>query len=61
MWTIAKWLGRAFLSLSVVLMLALGTLSAMAYLAPVRFGAIVSQQLTPLFVEQSTARLWSPR
>ncbi len=51
MWIIAKWLWRAFLSLSVLLMLALGTLSAMAYLAPVRFGAIVSQQLAPLFIE----------
>jgi lysophospholipase L1-like esterase len=48
---IAKWLWKAFLTLSVVLMLALGTLSAMAYLSPVRFGAIVSQQLAGLFIE----------
>jgi lysophospholipase L1-like esterase len=48
---IAKRLWKTFLTLSVVLTLALGALAVMAYVAPVNFFAIVSQQLAGLFME----------
>jgi lysophospholipase L1-like esterase len=51
MWRIAKWLWKVFLSVSVVLTLALGALAAISYVAPVTFFAIVSQPMAGLFIE----------
>jgi hexosaminidase len=51
MWSVAKWAWKAFLTLSVMLTLALGTLAAMAYITPVTFFTIISRPIAVMFIE----------